>query len=93
MCPSFIEIGSKTAEKIYAQTNRQTNRHSYENSGHLAVNQHDVSVDQHLGLCGFVNISLPIFAKHTSQIRFHCVKTRRLATALVITVTNSAIKD
>jgi len=38
MCPSFIEIGSKTAEKNSAQTNRQTNRH-YENNGHLAVNQ------------------------------------------------------
>ena len=43
MCPSLIEIGSKTAEKDSAQTNkqktdRQTNRH-YENNGHLAVNQ------------------------------------------------------
>ena len=26
MCPSLIEIGSKTAEKNTAQTNRQTNR-------------------------------------------------------------------
>jgi len=26
MCPSLIEIGSKTAEKNSAQTNRQTNR-------------------------------------------------------------------
>jgi len=43
MCPSLIQIGSKTAEKNSAQTNkqtdRQTNRH-YENNGHLAVNQH-----------------------------------------------------
>jgi len=40
MCPSLIEIGSKTAEKNSAQTNRhrQTKRH-YENNGHLAVNQ------------------------------------------------------
>ena len=38
-CPSLIEIGSKTAEKNSAQTNRQTNRH-YENNGHLAVNQY-----------------------------------------------------
>jgi len=38
MCPSLIEVGSKTAEKISAQTNRQTDRH-YENNGHLAVNQ------------------------------------------------------
>jgi len=34
----LIEIGSKTAEKSSAQTNRQINRH-YENNGHLAVNQ------------------------------------------------------
>jgi len=43
MCPSLIEIGSKTAEKSLhkqtdRQTDRQTNRH-YENNGHLAVNQ------------------------------------------------------
>jgi len=38
MCPSLIQIGSKTAEKNSAQTNKQTNRH-YENNGHLAVNQ------------------------------------------------------
>jgi len=36
MCPSLIQIGSKTAEKNC--TNRQTNRH-YENNGHLVVNQ------------------------------------------------------
>ena len=42
MCPSLIEIGSKTAEKNSAQTNRQANRQTdrhYENNGHLAVNQ------------------------------------------------------
>jgi len=38
MCPSLIEIRSKTAEKNSEQTNRQTDRH-YENNGHLAVNQ------------------------------------------------------
>jgi len=38
MCRSLIEIGSKTAEKNSAQTNKQTDRH-YENKGHLAVNQ------------------------------------------------------
>ena len=38
MCPSLTEIGSKTAEKNSAQTNRQTDRH-YENNGHLAVNR------------------------------------------------------
>ena len=40
MCPSLIQIGSKTAEKktLHKQTKRQTNRH-YENNGHLAVNQ------------------------------------------------------
>ena len=36
--PSLIEIGSKTAEKNSAQTNKETDRH-YENNGHLAVNQ------------------------------------------------------
>jgi len=46
MCPSFIEIGSKTADKNSAQTNKQTNKQTdrqtnryYENNGHLAVNQ------------------------------------------------------
>jgi len=46
MCPSLIEIGSKTAEKNSAQTNKQTNKQTnrqtdrhYENNGHLAVNQ------------------------------------------------------
>jgi len=34
LCPSLIEIGSKTA----VQTKKQTNRH-YKNNGHLAVNQ------------------------------------------------------
>jgi len=34
MCPSLIEIGSKTAEKNSAQTDRH-----YENNGHLAVNK------------------------------------------------------
>jgi len=38
MCPSLIEIGSKTAEKNSAQTDKQTDRR-YENNGHLAVNQ------------------------------------------------------
>jgi len=41
MCPSLIQIGSKTAEQKLCtnkQTNKQTNRH-YENNGHLAVNQ------------------------------------------------------
>ena len=42
MCPSLIQIGSKTAEKKLCtnkQTDKQTNRH-YENNGHLAVNQY-----------------------------------------------------
>ena len=46
MCPSLIEIGSKTAEKNSAQTNRQTDKQTdrqthrhYENNGNLAVNQ------------------------------------------------------
>ena len=48
MCPSLIQIGSKTAEKtLHKQTNKQTdkqtNRH-YENNGHLAVNQKDAEL-------------------------------------------------
>jgi len=42
MSPSLIEIGSKTAEKNSAQTNKQIDRQinrDYENNGHLAVNQ------------------------------------------------------
>jgi len=50
MCPSLIQIGSKTTEKNSAQTNKQTNRQTdkqtnkqtdrhYENNGHLAVYQ------------------------------------------------------
>jgi len=45
MCTSLIEIGSKTAEKNSAQTNRQTDRH-YENNGHLAVNQYRLLIDE-----------------------------------------------
>jgi len=40
----LTEIGSKTAEKNSAQTNKQTNRH-YENNGHLAMNQYSFSVE------------------------------------------------
>jgi len=43
----LIEIGSKTAEKNSAQTNKQTDRQTngqYENNGHLAVNQHYLQV-------------------------------------------------
>jgi len=47
MCPSLIEIGSKTAEKNSAQTNKQTNRdRHYENNDHLAVNQYCVADQQ-----------------------------------------------
>jgi len=62
MCPSLIQIGSKTAEKNSAQTNRQTNRH-YENNGHLAVNQQqngirrDGSGLQRLGLESVVDVA------------------------------------
>jgi len=52
MCPSLIEIGSKTAEKNSAQTNRQTDKETnkqtdrqtdrhFANNGHLAVNQYN----------------------------------------------------
>jgi len=43
----LIEIGSKTAEKNSAQTNKQTDRQTnshYENNGHLAVNQYKILV-------------------------------------------------
>jgi len=52
MCPSLIEIGSKTAEKNSAQTNKQTDRQTdrhYENNGHLAVNQQWLTQDFILG--------------------------------------------
>ena len=39
MSPSLMEIGSKTAGKNSAQTNKQTDNRHYENNGHLAVNQ------------------------------------------------------
>jgi len=56
MCPSLIQIGSKTAEKNSAQTNKQTDRQTdkqtnrhYENNGNLAVNQkHDVEATSDL---------------------------------------------
>jgi len=46
MCPSLIEIGSKTAEKNCTdeQTDKQTDRH-YENNGHLAVNQEEEKIE------------------------------------------------
>jgi len=46
----LIEIGSKTAKKNSAQTDRQTCRQTdrhYENNGHLAVNQKTASVNCH----------------------------------------------
>ena len=48
MCPSLIEIGSKTAEKNSC-TNKQTDR-QYENNGHLAVNQHSSACKRVLNL-------------------------------------------
>ena len=41
ICPSWIKIGSKTAEKNSAQTNRQTNRH-YENNGHWSLGRQPI---------------------------------------------------
>ena len=43
MCPSLIEIRSKTAEKNC--TNKQTDRH-YDNNGHLAVNQYSMHMPE-----------------------------------------------
>jgi len=48
MCPSLIEIGSKTAEKNSAQTKKQTDKQTdrqYDN-GHLAVNQQTTKYSQ-----------------------------------------------
>jgi len=39
MCPSLIQIASKTAEKNSAQTNKKKTDRHYENNGHLSVNQ------------------------------------------------------
>jgi len=51
MCPSSIQIGSNTAEKNSAQTNKQTdkqtNRH-YEINGHLSVNQLSLGLQQQI---------------------------------------------
>jgi len=43
----LIEIGSKTAEKNSAQTNRH-----YENNGHLAVNQLHYVTHELESMCG-----------------------------------------
>ena len=57
MCPSLIQIGSKTAEKNSAQTNRH-----YKNNGHLAVNQNSHSTKReqprHLDVCHDVAVHL-----------------------------------
>jgi len=69
MCASLIEIGSKTAEKISAQTNkqtdRQTNRH-YENNGHLAVNQ------KYRNMCYAQPVSKLRVELSSSLLHFHC---------------------
>ena len=47
MCPSLIEIGSKTALRNSAETNKQTNKQTdrhYENNGHFAVNQKNMTM-------------------------------------------------
>ena len=65
MCPSLIEIESKTAEKNSEQTNRQTDKQTdrhYENNGHLAVNQ----------LIKFINQTMTSTAWHTLCKRGIC---------------------
>jgi len=57
ICPSLIEIGSKTAERNSAQTNRQTDRH-YENNGHLAVNQLSIA-EANLFTTSYQTLRLP----------------------------------
>jgi len=64
MCPNLIEIGSKTAEKNSAQTNRHTDRQThrhYENNGHLAVNQKTKTKSgSNCMLCRCVKMSLTL---------------------------------
>jgi len=60
MCPSLIQIGSKTAEKT-AQTNKQTDKQTdrhYENNGHLAVNQNIYTTSMFYGCLNHVTLSL-----------------------------------
>jgi len=61
----LIEIGSKTAGKNSAQTNKETNRH-YENNGHLAVNQYAFSnrVIDNWNLLPVSCITINTFKKH-----------------------------
>jgi len=61
----LIEIGSKTAEKNSAQTNRQTGRH-YQNNGHLAVNQ--LFTKKSLTECKHVNTRQQQFKEHKSNV-------------------------
>jgi len=68
MCPSLIEIGSKTAEKNSAQTNKQTNRH-YQNNGYLAVNQYQSDERNETTLKYFQNV-LELFHRFIS-VSFH----------------------
>jgi len=72
MCPSLIEIGSKTAEKNSAQTNRQADRH-YENNGHLAVNQHYTSfLNNREVVAGYQMAEVPLNAEMTRGVTASC---------------------
>ena len=73
MCPSLIEIRSKTAEKNSAQTNKQTDSH-YENNGHLAVNQfiHTTVPNSHMpGIAtALPNYSLKMTDAYSNQLDY-----------------------
>ena len=72
MCPSLIQIGSKTAEKNSAQTNKQTDR-QYENNGHLAVNQSSTNSEISLGQSPDVRRTVRIVKRIFSDIQTRTV--------------------
>ena len=65
MCPSLIEIGSKTAEKNSAQTNKQTDRQTdrhYENNGHLALNRYKTDSNQDTDQRPFTHMNMSMYS-------------------------------
>jgi len=79
MCPSLIEIGSKTAERNSAQTKKQTNRQTdrktdkhCENNGHLAVNQKVKSVT-HLPLIHSLEMKMHYCTLRLKKVRLSTV--------------------
>jgi len=77
----LIEIGSKTAEKNSAQTNRQTDRH-YENNGHLAVNQYGTRSSTHPSTPLVAHWQL-LFTKHVEKTE-HTMFDRALGVSMKV---------